>query len=85
MERTILDNSSDANIRGKGDVMLKYTSGKEFKLTNALYVPRIRERCSSYVYGRCFESFRNLRCHNYALNGPNDVKTKAMEESDLRW
>ncbi|GJS34583.1 putative ribonuclease H-like domain-containing protein [Tanacetum coccineum] len=42
MERTILANSSVANITGKGDVMVKFTSGKEFKLTNVLYVPKIR-------------------------------------------
>ncbi|GJU60430.1 RNA-directed DNA polymerase, eukaryota [Tanacetum coccineum] len=39
---------------------------------------------TSYVYGRCFEAFRNLICHNYALYGRNDIKTKAMRESDLR-
>ncbi|GJZ91457.1 hypothetical protein Tco_0663384 [Tanacetum coccineum] len=33
---------------------------------------------------RCFEAFRNLMCHNYALYGLNDIKTEAMRESDLR-
>ncbi|GJX48730.1 hypothetical protein Tco_0273920 [Tanacetum coccineum] len=32
---------------------------------------------------RCFEAFRNLMCHNYALYGLNDIKTEAMRESDL--
>ncbi|GKD36895.1 hypothetical protein Tco_1257102 [Tanacetum coccineum] len=42
------------------------------------------DRYSSYVYGRCFEAFRNLMCHNYALYGLNGIKTEAMRESDLR-
>ncbi|GJY28290.1 hypothetical protein Tco_0404057 [Tanacetum coccineum] len=39
---------------------------------------------TSGVTTKCFEAFRNLMCHNYALYGLNDMKTEAMRESDLR-
>ncbi|GJU66283.1 hypothetical protein Tco_1252542 [Tanacetum coccineum] len=42
------------------------------------------EKFNGQKFKRCFEAFRNLMCHNYALYGLNDIKTEAMRESDLR-
>ncbi|GJS15824.1 retrovirus-related pol polyprotein from transposon TNT 1-94 [Tanacetum coccineum] len=42
-----MGNSVTANIKDEGDVILKWTSGKELKLKNVLYVPEIRKNLVS--------------------------------------
>ncbi|GJW01018.1 hypothetical protein Tco_1556269 [Tanacetum coccineum] len=42
-EKLYMGNSATADIKGKGDVILKMTSEKELKLTNVLYVLEIRK------------------------------------------
>ncbi|GJR08460.1 hypothetical protein Tco_0791112 [Tanacetum coccineum] len=37
-EKLYMGNSSTADIKGEGDVILKMTSEKELKLTNVLYI-----------------------------------------------
>ena len=42
-----MGNSATSEIKGKGTVFLKMTSGKELKLQNVLYVPDIRKNLVS--------------------------------------
>ncbi|GKC96973.1 hypothetical protein Tco_1162415, partial [Tanacetum coccineum] len=57
-EKLYMGNSATADIKGKGDVILKMTSEKELKLTNVLYVPEIRKNLDQ-MYVR----------KGYAVNG----------------
>ena len=41
-EKLYMGNSSASNVEGKGNVMLKFTSGKVVTLTDVLHVPEIR-------------------------------------------
>ena len=43
-----MGNSATSEIKGKGKVVLKMTSGNELTLTNVLYVPEI---CKNLVSG----------------------------------
>ncbi|GJZ13131.1 retrotransposon protein, putative, ty1-copia subclass [Tanacetum coccineum] len=49
-EKLYMGNSTTADIKGEGDVILKMTSKKELKLTNVLYVLKI---CKNLVSGIC--------------------------------
>ena len=42
-EKLYMGNSSTSNVEGKGNVMLKFTSGKVVTLTDVLHVPEIRK------------------------------------------
>ena len=46
-EQLYMGNSSASNVEGKGNVMLKFTSGKTITLTDVLYVPEIRKNLVS--------------------------------------
>ncbi|GJV81039.1 putative reverse transcriptase domain-containing protein [Tanacetum coccineum] len=46
-EKLFMGNSVTANIKGEGDVILKWTSGKELKLKNVLYISEIRKNIVS--------------------------------------
>nr|GEX41916.1 zinc finger, CCHC-type [Tanacetum cinerariifolium] len=46
-EKLYMGNSTTADIKGEGDVILKMTSDKELKLTNVLYVPKIHKNLVS--------------------------------------
>ncbi|GJU23468.1 retrovirus-related pol polyprotein from transposon TNT 1-94 [Tanacetum coccineum] len=50
-EKLYMGNSATADIKGEGDVILKMTSEKELKLTNVLYVPKIRKNLGYAVNG----------------------------------
>ncbi|GKA21899.1 pol polyprotein [Tanacetum coccineum] len=45
--KLFMGNSATADIKGERDVILKMTSEKELKLTNVLYVPKIRKNLVS--------------------------------------
>ncbi|GKC05223.1 hypothetical protein Tco_0996833 [Tanacetum coccineum] len=55
----------------------------KYKTEDVGFAPELVKKETSYVYGRCFEAFRNLMCHNYALYGPNDMKTETMRDPTL--
>ena len=42
-EQLFMGNSSTSKVEGKGKVILKMTSGKEFTLNDVLHVPEIRK------------------------------------------
>ncbi|KAK9052683.1 hypothetical protein SSX86_029313 [Deinandra increscens subsp. villosa] len=42
-EKLYMGNGATANIKGEGDVILKWTSGKELALSNVLYVPELHK------------------------------------------
>ena len=42
-DKLYMGNAATAEIKGEGDVILKWTSGRELKLTNVLYVPELRK------------------------------------------
>ena len=42
-----MENSTTLAIEGRGNVILKMTSGKELTLKNVLYVPKIRKNLIS--------------------------------------
>ncbi|KAJ0519959.1 putative RNA-directed DNA polymerase [Helianthus annuus] len=42
-EKLYMGNAATADIKGEGDVILKWTSGKELTLKNVLYVPDLRK------------------------------------------
>ncbi|CAM8934624.1 unnamed protein product [Rhodiola kirilowii] len=46
-EKVYMGNSATSEVKGKGSVILKMTSGKELKLTNVSYVPDIRKNLVS--------------------------------------
>ena len=46
-ERLYMGNSSASNVEGKGNVLLKFTSGKVVTLTDVLHVPEIRKNLVS--------------------------------------
>ncbi|CAM8944214.1 unnamed protein product [Rhodiola kirilowii] len=46
-EKVYMGNSATSEVKGKGSVVLKMTSGKELKLTNVSYVPDIRNNLVS--------------------------------------
>ena len=46
-EQLYMGNSSASKVEGKGNVMLKFTSGKTITLTDVLYVPEIRKNLVS--------------------------------------
>ena len=46
-EKLYMGNSATSEVKGKGTVFLKMTSGKELKLTNVLFVPDIRRNLIS--------------------------------------
>ena len=46
-EKLYMGNSSASNVEGKGNVLLKFTSGKVVILTNVLHVPEIRKNLVS--------------------------------------
>ncbi|CAM8928657.1 unnamed protein product [Rhodiola kirilowii] len=46
-EKVYMGNSATSEVKGKGSVNLKMTSGKELKLTNVSYVPDIRKNLVS--------------------------------------
>ena len=56
-EKLFMGNSITVDIKGEGDVILKWTSGKVLKLKNVLYVPEIRKNLVSgwllNKYGFC--------------------------------
>ena len=46
-EKLYMGNSATSEVKGKGTIFLKMTSGKELKLTNVLFVPDIRKNLIS--------------------------------------
>ncbi|CAM8926303.1 unnamed protein product [Rhodiola kirilowii] len=46
-EKVYMGNSATSEVKGKGSVILKMTSGKELRLTNVSYVPDIRKNLVS--------------------------------------
>ena len=46
-EKLYMGNSSASNVEGKGNVLLKFTSGKVVTLTDVLHVPEIRKNLVS--------------------------------------
>lgn len=81
-DKLYMGNSTTADIKGEGDVILKMTSEKELKLTNVLYVPEIRKNLVSgwllnkFGFRLVFESDKFVLSKNkmyvgrgYALNG----------------
>ena len=42
-EKLYIGNSSASNVEGKGNMLLKFTSGKVVTLTDVLHVPKIRK------------------------------------------
>ncbi|CAM8887108.1 unnamed protein product [Rhodiola kirilowii] len=46
-EKVYMGNSATSEVKGKGSVILKMTSGKKLKLTNVSYVPDIRKNLVS--------------------------------------
>ena len=52
-EKVYIGNSTTSEIKGKENVVLKMTSGKELTLTNVLYVPKIRK---NLVFGSLLNS-----------------------------
>ncbi|CAM8902820.1 unnamed protein product [Rhodiola kirilowii] len=46
-EKVYMGNSATSEVKGKGSVILKMTSGKELKLSNVSYVPDIRKNLVS--------------------------------------
>ena len=46
-EKVFMGNSAMSEIKGQGKAVLKMTPGKEFTLTNVLYVPEIRKKLVS--------------------------------------
>ncbi|GJV60659.1 pol polyprotein [Tanacetum coccineum] len=81
-QKLYMGNSTTADIKGEGDVVLKITSEKELKLTNVLYVLEIRKNLVSgwllnkFGFRLVFESDRFVLSKNqmyvgrgYAMNG----------------
>ena len=46
-EQLFMGNSSTSKVEGKGNVILKMTSGKELTLNDVLHVPKIRKNLVS--------------------------------------
>nr|GFB31061.1 uncharacterized protein [Tanacetum cinerariifolium] len=80
-ENLYMGNSATADIKGEGDVVLKMTSEKELKLTNVLYLPKIRKNLvsgwllSKFGFRLVFESDKFVLSKNqiyvgkgYAMN-----------------
>ncbi|GKD42037.1 retrovirus-related pol polyprotein from transposon TNT 1-94 [Tanacetum coccineum] len=63
-EKLYMGNSTTADIKGEGDVILKMTSEKELKLTNVLYVLKIRKNLvSGWLLNQIYVG------KGYAVNG----------------
>ncbi|GJV11610.1 pol polyprotein [Tanacetum coccineum] len=57
-EKLYMGNSTTADIKGEGDVILKMTSEKELKLTNVLYVPEIHKNLvSGWLKDKAIDKF----------------------------
>ncbi|GJS49636.1 hypothetical protein Tco_0571831 [Tanacetum coccineum] len=65
--KLFMGNSVAANIKGEGDVILKWTSRKELKLKNVLYIPKIQKNMVSEwllnKYGFCLA----FECNTFDL------------------
>ena len=53
-EKLYIGNAATSNIKGEGDVIIKWTSGKELTLKNVLYVSDL---CKSLVLGWLLNKF----------------------------
>ncbi|GKB78529.1 retrovirus-related pol polyprotein from transposon TNT 1-94 [Tanacetum coccineum] len=77
-EKLFMGNSVIANIKGEGDVILKWTFGKEFKPKNVLYVPEIRKNLVSgwlLNYGFSLE----FECNTFKLT-KNKMVVEAIDK-----
>ncbi|GJW37208.1 retrovirus-related pol polyprotein from transposon TNT 1-94 [Tanacetum coccineum] len=79
-----MENSVTTDIKGEGDVILKWTSRKELKLKNILYVPKIRKNIVSgwllnkYGFRLAFE------CNTFELTMEHFVRSKDSKEYCVR-
>ncbi|GJU52898.1 retrovirus-related pol polyprotein from transposon TNT 1-94 [Tanacetum coccineum] len=65
--KLFMETSVIADIKGEGDVILKWTSGKELKLKNFLYVPKIRKNIMSRWLLNMYEFLLAFECNTFEL------------------
>ncbi|CAM8943434.1 unnamed protein product [Rhodiola kirilowii] len=79
-EKVYMGNLATSEVKGKGSVMLKMTSGKELKLTNVSYVPDVRKNLvsgtllTSHGFKMVFESQKVVLSKNGMYVGRGYVK-----------
>ncbi|CAM8903040.1 unnamed protein product [Rhodiola kirilowii] len=79
-EKVYMGNSATSEVKGRGSVVLKMTSGKELKLTNVSYVPDIRKNLvsrallDSHGFKLVFESQKVVLSKNGMYVGRGYVK-----------